>query len=104
MPADKRYETLFNTLQSIANSEPDKVPQLLAIILAGGPFRPFLEKPELLNKAVVMAKNYLSEKKRKKAAAPQAMGPSPSKAAPKPAAGRVMSLRDMVPPSGPSKA
>jgi hypothetical protein len=93
MSNDKRYETLFNTLQAIANAEPDKIPQLLAVILAGGPFRPFLDKPELLNKAVVMAKNYLAEKKKQVKTAPAA----------KPQ-GRVMSVRDMAPPTGPSKA
>jgi hypothetical protein len=63
MSKEENYQTLFRSLQSIVDEEPQSVPQLLAVILAGGPFRPFLDKPELLSKAVIMAKQYVASKK-----------------------------------------
>ena len=102
MSLEKSYETLFLTLQEIVDAEPQKVPQLLAVILAGGPFRPFLDKPELLTKVVVMAKQYVSDRKRA-GATPTPMAATPSSAAAS-GRGRVMSVRDMAPPARPSKA
>lgn len=94
MSTDAQYETLFRTLQGLADAEPQKIPQLLAVILAGGPFRPFLDRPELMTRAVVMAKQYVAEKKR-------AVASGASPAAPR--TGRVVSLRDVAPVRKPSK-
>ncbi len=103
MSIEKSYETLFASLQEIVDAQPQKVPQLLAVILAGGPFRPFLEKPELLNRVVVMAKQYVADKK-KQATAAKAAPAAPAAPATGQRAGRTVSVRDMAPPQGPSKA
>jgi hypothetical protein len=100
MSIDERYETLFRTLQQIAEAEPRRVPQLLAVILAGGPFRPFLDRPELMSKAVVMAKQYVAERKR---GTPSATGAARAPAAGAPL-GRVVSVRDVAPARPSSKA
>lgn len=104
MSIEKNYEMLFTSIQHIVDEQPQSVPQLLAIILAGGPFRPFLEKPELLNKVLVMAKQYVADKKREgaKQATGTRSGPTTTTKVPK--GGRVMSVRDIARPQGPSKA
>lgn len=105
MSLEKSYEKLFASLQEIVDAQPQKVPQLLALILAGGPFRPFLDKPELLTKVVVMAKQYVAEKKKQAAARPAPITASPSGAAvPGRTTGRVVSVRDVGGPQGPAKA
>ena len=103
MSLEQSYEKLFQSLQEIVDADPQKVPQLLALILAGGPFRPFLDKPELLNKVVVMSKQYVAEKKKQATAAPTAPAATGTPA-PARGPGRVMSVRDMAGPQGPSKA
>ncbi len=102
MSIEKSYETLFASLQEIVDAQPQKVPQLLAIILAGGPFRPFLDKPELLNRVVVMAKQYVADKKKQASSGKAAAVAGPPAPAAKP--GRTVSVRDLAPPQGPSKA
>lgn len=74
MSLEKSYETLFATLREIVESEPEKAPELLAVILAGGPFRPVLERPVLLNKVALMAKQFVAE--RRKTDAPRSTSPA----------------------------
>lgn len=106
---------LFNSIQKIVDENPQSTPQLLAVILAGGPFRPFLEKQELLNKAVIMAKQYVADKKSETAkqvgndqannnAIRSLANPQSTTNSSQPTGGRVMSLRNLAPPSGPAKA
>ena len=103
MSVEKSYEALFTSIQEIVDEQPQTVPQLLAIILAGGPFRPFLEKPDLLNKVVVMAKKYVAEKK--VSASSIVAKPVPAgNSTPARGTGRIMSVRDVARPQGPSKA
>ncbi len=98
MSSEKSYAALFDALQRIANDDPRRAPQLLAAILAGGPFRPFLEKPELLSAVVVLAKKYVAEKKN--AAAKSATTTTAKQSS----TGRVLSLRELAPRPGPPKA
>ncbi len=58
---ENEYIKLFDTVQSLAEYDPEHVPELFTVLLAGAPFRPFLERPELLSKAVVEAKRLLRE-------------------------------------------
>src|SRR5690349_1662560 len=103
------YKILFETLHRITAARPDQVPQLLALILAGGPFRPALEKPEALNKIVVMAKNYVSKKNAEAATSPAALAEAAIKRASKPAPmgatpSRSVSARSLQPQSSVTKA
>lgn len=109
------YKTLFETLHRIVEQRPDQVPQLLALILSGGPFRPALEKPEVMNKIVIMAKNYVSKKNSDAASSPAALADaaikrasaSASAAKPKPMSNtpsRSVSARSLQPPSNITKA
>ncbi|MDP7038966.1 MAG: hypothetical protein QGI45_07410 [Myxococcota bacterium] len=58
---ENEYTKLFDTVQSLAEYDPEHVPELFTVLLAGAPFRPFLERPELLTKAVVEAKRLIRE-------------------------------------------
>jgi hypothetical protein len=62
MSVDVRYRSLITALRELVHAEPDKIVQLLAVILAGKPFRPFLERKDLLDKAVAMARRYVAER------------------------------------------
>ena len=63
MSIEDDYKALFNLIQRIVDGRPDQVPQLLAVILAGGPFRPALEKPEIMSKVVVLAKQIVADRR-----------------------------------------
>jgi hypothetical protein len=58
MALDAAYRALLTSLREITRAEPEKRTQLLALILAGKPFRPFLERRELLEQAVTLARAY----------------------------------------------
>ena len=76
---EEDYLTLFTTIQRIVDTDPSSTPQLLAVLLAGGPFRPFLDRPEMLTKVVVMSKQYLAAKNQEAATAkPRGTAPTAS--------------------------
>jgi len=105
MTLEELYTTLFSTIEQIVGEKPDEVPQLLTVILAGGPFRPFLEKQEWMNKVVDKARQLVADKKSQASEAPptpQPMGNTPSTStATGRAPARVLSVRDITPPGTP---
>src|SRR5687768_8139174 len=61
MASERDFRLLFETLNRIVESDPTHSPQILALILAGGPFRAFLERPELMNRVTHLAKTFIAE-------------------------------------------
>jgi len=61
MATEREFRALFESVHRIVQADPIHTPQVLALLLAGGPFRPFLERPELMNKVILMAKNFVAE-------------------------------------------
>ena len=58
---ERDFRLLFDTLNRLVESDPTHTPQILALLLAGGPFRPFLERPELMNRVLHMAKTFVAD-------------------------------------------
>ena len=58
---EEQYEDLFESIGDIVEASPEHVPELLTVILALPPFRDFLDRQELLTKAVVEAKKMVKE-------------------------------------------
>ncbi len=101
MSLEDDYKTLFTAIQRIVDASPEQAPQLLAVILAGGPFRPALDKPDILNKVVVMAKQLVADRKGDKAKPDAGEG---GDAARRVQGKRTVQAGNLGGPSGPTKA
>ena len=56
MRFDSDFEQLLHEIKSLIGGDPQRVPHVLAVILAGAPFRPVLERPEALEEVLAAAR------------------------------------------------